>query len=197
MPANVNLIPDDTVVKLTNMMDSPSGYKLANGTFRRFAPNATMNVTAGEVREVANMPGSITLFQNYIHVSNRDLATELGISDDSFEHEYSWSKQDIVDALTTKPIEVLLDALDYGPDAIRESLVDMAVQLEIPDVNRRKAIQDATGKNISKMIETKHAYDDPTKSSKVDDDKKTVRRRVDAAPAAQSKPVTTTQKRRA
>lgn len=173
MPVNVNLVPDDTMVKLVNMMDSPTGYKLMNGTFRRFAPRGTMSVTAGEVREVSNMPGTITLFQNYLRIDNKDLATELGVSDDSFEHEYSWGRDEIVGALTTEPIEVLLDALDYAPDAIKESLVDIAVELEIPDVNRRKAIKEATGKDVTKMIEIKNAYkDEPQK----EDDKLTERR---------------------
>ena len=173
MPVNVNLVPDDTMVNLVNMMDSPTGYKLMNGTFRRFAPRGTMSVTAREVREVSNMPGTITLFQNYLRIDNKDLATELGVSDDSFEHEYSWGRDEIVGALTTEPIEVLLDALDYAPDAIKESLVDIAVELEIPDVNRRKAIKDATGKDVTKMIEIKNAYkDEPQK----EDDKPTERR---------------------
>lgn len=184
MPVNVNLVPDDTMVKLVNMMDSPTGYKLMNGTFRRFAPRASMSVTAGEVREVSNMPGTITLFQNYLRVDNKDLATELGVSDDSFEHEYSWGKDEIVGALTTEPIEVLLDALDYAPDAIKESLVDFAVELEIPDVNRRKAIKDATGKDVTKMIEIKNAYKD---DSQKEDSKPTERRATQKkAPAKKS-----------
>lgn len=184
MPVNVNLVPDDTMVKLVNMMDSPTGYKLTNGMFRRFAPRGTMSVTAGEVREVSNMPGTITLFQNYLRIDNKDLATELGVSDDSFEHEYSWGRDEIVGALTTEPIEVLLDALDYAPDAIKESLVDIAVELEIPDVNRRKAIKEATGKDVTKMIEIKNAYkDEPQK----EDDKPTERRATQKqAPAKKS-----------
>lgn len=184
MPVNVNLVPDDTMVKLVNMMDSPTGYKLMNGTFRRFAPRGTMSVTAGEVREVSNMPGTITLFQNYLRIDNKDLATELGVSDDSFEHEYSWGRDEIVGALTTEPIEVLLDALDYAPDAIKESLVDIAVELEIPDVNRRKAIKDATGKDVTKMIEIKNAYKD---ESQKEDGKPTERRAAQKqAPAKKS-----------
>lgn len=184
MPVNVNLVPDDTMVKLVNMMDSPTGYKLMNGTFRRFAPRASMSVTAGEVREVSNMPGTITLFQNYLRIDNKDLATELGVSDDSFEHEYSWGKDEIVGALTTEPIEVLLDALDYAPDAIKESLVDFAVELEIPDVNRRNAIKNATGKDVTKMIEIKNAYKD---DSQKEDGKPTERRAAQKqAPAKKS-----------
>lgn len=184
MPVNINLVPDDTIVRLTNMMDSPTGYKLMNGTFRRFAPRASMSVTAGEVREVSNMPGTITLFQNYLRVGNKDLATELGVSDDSFEHEYSWGKDEIVGALTTEPIEVLLDALDYAPDAIKESLVDVAVELEIPDVNRRNAIKNATGKDITKMIEIKNTYKD---DSQKEDGKPTERRATQKqAPAKKS-----------
>lgn len=156
--SDVTLIPDNAQVKLTNMMNSPSGYKLPNGTFRRFAPNATMTVTAGEVREASNMPGAVQLFQNYIRINDKDLANELGVSEDSYDNEYSWTRENIVSSLTTQPIEVLLDALDLAPDAVKESIVDLAVELEIPDINRRKAIFEATGQDVTKMIEVKNAY---------------------------------------
>lgn len=156
--SDVTLISDNAQVKLTNMMNSPSGYKLPNGTFRRFAPNATMTVTAGEVREASNMPGAVQLFQNYIRINDKDLANELGVSDDSYVNEYSWTRENIVSALTTQPIEVLLDALDLAPDAVKESIVDLAVEMEIPDINRRKAIYEATGQDVTKMIEVKNAY---------------------------------------
>ena len=86
--------------------------------------------------------------------------------------------------MTTEPIEVLLDALDYAPDAIKESLVDIAVELEIPDVNRRKAIKDATGKDVTKMIEIKNTYKD---DSQKEDGKPTERRAAQKqAPAKKS-----------
>ena len=164
--ADITLIPDSEKVKLTNMMDSPAGYKLPSGLFRRFAPSSSITVTAGEVREASNMPGTLQIFQNYIRVENKDLAQELGISDDMFTHEYSWTKKDVEAALTTQPIEVLQDALEFAPDAVKEMLVDTAVALEIPDVNRRKAIQEATGQNITKMIEVKNSYKTEEKSEK-------------------------------
>ena len=36
--------------------------------------------------------------------------------------------------------------------------MDLAVEMEIPDINRRKAIYEATGQDVTKMIEVKNAY---------------------------------------
>ena len=69
--------------------------------------------------------------------------------------EYDWTIDDVRRVLTdlNSPIEALEDALDFGPDGIRELLVDCAVKWKIPDANRRKVISKMTGVNIDKMIE--------------------------------------------
>lgn len=168
MSDNVTLVSDDTVVPVKNMMNHRVAYVLDSGVRRRFAPYATFNITAGELRQLSYQPGGTELLTNYLHVGNKNLAREFGVSDNTIE--YDWTEQDIVNALTTDDIDVLLDALDFAPDGIKESIVEKAVELEIPDINRRKAIKDATGSDITKMIEVKHAYDsaeeDDTKQAK-------------------------------
>lgn len=60
---------------------------------------------------------------------------------------------------------MLLDALEFGPKGIQDLLVDRAVELKIPDTNRRKAIQEITGIDVNKMIgfkEQVEASDDKT-----------------------------------
>ena len=57
-------------------------------------------------------------------------------------------------------MNVLLDALDFAPQAIKDRLVNRAVELEISDINRREAITEATGLNITNMITNKKAIMD-------------------------------------
>ena len=46
----------------------------------------------------------------------------------------------------------LADALDYAPIGIVETIVNKAVELRIPDMNKRKLIKEMTGKDVSKKI---------------------------------------------
>jgi len=57
------------------------------------------------------------------------------------------------------PMDVLLDALEFGPQGIQDLLVDRAVELKIPDANRRKAIQEMTGVDVNNMINFKEQID--------------------------------------
>lgn len=158
MGEEIKLVPDDTIVQVKNMMEHRVAYILDSGVRRRFAPKAVFNIPAGELRQLSYQPGGTALLTNYLHVGNKDLAREFGITDDIVE--YDWTDKEVEDALTTSDMDVLLDALDFAPEGIKENIVDKAVELEIPDNNRRKAIKDATGADVSKMIEVKHAYDD-------------------------------------
>lgn len=54
-------------------------------------------------------------------------------------------------------METLLDALDFAPKAIKNRLVNRAVELEISDINRMEAISKATGLNVLNMIKNKRA----------------------------------------
>lgn len=163
-----NIIKGSTLVKVTNMTSDYVGYKLDSGVRRRFAPHASMNLPADELRSLSYQPGGNVVLMNFLHVGNKNLAREFGVEDDMVE--YDWGEEDIVAALTTSPLDTLLDALEFGPEGISQELVKKAVELEIPDMKRREAIREFTGKNVTAMINNKHAYDaveeEPKKESK-------------------------------
>lgn len=169
---DVTLIKDNTLVSVTNMMDHNVAYKLDNGVRRHFAPHATIKVKAEELRNLSYQPGGVDLLNNFLQVKNKNLAREFGVSDETVE--YNWTEQDVINALTTEPIDVLLDALDFGPEGIVQQLQTKAVELEIPDMDKREAIMKKTGFDISKMIKNKHAYDNEDESK--EEKKPTTRR---------------------
>lgn len=158
MSEEISLVSDDTIVSVRNMMNHRVAYVLDSGIRRRFSPKAVFNIPASELRQLSYQPGGTELLTNYLHIDNKELAREFGITDNDVE--YDWTDKEVVDALTTSDMDILLDALDFAPEGIKETIVDKAVELEIPDNNRRLAIKDATGADVSKMIEVKHAYDD-------------------------------------
>lgn len=155
--AEVNLIDDKTIVPVKNIMRHDVGYTTLNGIHRYFAPGLTMNITAGELRELSYVPGGLVLLQDYLQVGNKELAAEFGIAEDMVE--YNWTEKEIEEAVTTADLDVLLDALDFAPDGIKEAIKDKAIELEIPDKNRIQAINKAMNCNIETIIRNKHAYE--------------------------------------
>ena len=93
------------------------------------------------------------MFRDYVQICDPELAKEFGVYEDVVE--YNWGDKEITEALTTAPIEVLLDALDFAPDGIKEAILDKAVELEIPDTRRREAISEALGVNVDNKIKNK------------------------------------------
>ena len=152
-----NIIDNDTLVEVTNLTSHRVGYILDSGVRRRIAPHASMRLTAGELRELSYRSGGPQILTDFLRVANKNLAREFGVAEDTVE--YDWTPEDVKKALTTDDIDVLLDALDYGPEGIKQELVDQAVKMEIADERRREAIKKATGADISVMIANNHMYD--------------------------------------
>lgn len=170
---STNIVEDSVIVPVTNMVSHTVALQLNNGLFRRFAPNATMNIAAGELRQASYNHGNLIIFQNFLHIGNKDPAQEFGIDSDEII-EYNWTTEDIKKCLTTGSLEELLDALDFAPEGIKQELITLAVELEIPDARKRKAIQEKTGADVSAMITNKHQYDNQGENT--EEEKPTQRR---------------------
>lgn len=116
-------------------------------------PHGEMEVMVVDVRECSYDQGCRNMFRDYVQICDPELAKEFGVYEDVVE--YNWGDKEITEALTTAPIEVLLDALDFAPDGIKEAILDKAVELEIPDTRRREAISEALGVNVDNKIKNK------------------------------------------
>lgn len=193
---STNIVDDSVIVPVTNMVSHTVALQLSNGLFRRFAPNATMNIAAGELRQASYNHGNLIIFQNFLRVGNKDLAEEFGIDSDEVI-EYNWSTNDIIKCLQEGSLEELLDALDFAPEGIVQEIVDKAVELEISDERKRKAIKDKTGADISVMISNSHVYDNQDENT---DNKPTQRRaakKTTTSTTRRAKKTTTTTKKTA
>lgn len=175
--STVKEIDGDTDIKVEDIADFQVGYVLTStGKTVRFMPHVPRLVKASELRELSWQHGGLYLLQNYLRVYNRDLAMEFGISEDTYDHEYQWTEKDVDDCLLRKDIDVLLDALDFAPQGIVDTLKDRAIELEIPDTNKLRAIGRKTGSDLEAMIANKHAYDNVEEDNAQDETPK--RRRV-------------------
>jgi hypothetical protein len=142
---------DTTLVGLTNIMNHTVVYKIEEDKIRRvFHGNETKKVPASEIRKLNYRYGGQVLLNNHLRVENKALREELNIQLDV--PEYEWTPSDVDRVLTTGSMDELLDALDFAPTGIVDMLVSRAIELKINDVNKRKAIQKATGKNVDQAI---------------------------------------------
>lgn len=175
MNVDTTKVADDETVVITNLLDHTTGYivETSNGTVRRFLPAfASFKVKAEELRQLNYTLGGREILRNYIRVENKSLAAEFGVDVDETP-EYNWTEKDVIDCLNSSDIDVLLDALDFAPEGIKQLIADKAVELEVPDVNKRKAISESLGVDIDGMIKNKHAYDEQEEEKP-----KTTRRRT-------------------
>lgn len=169
---SVELVSDNTLISVETLVGHSVSYILSNGIRRKFMPNVSYKIKAEELRMLFAEPGGEALLRNYLRVNNPKLQREFGVSEDQIE--YNWTVQDVDDILLNKPEEYLLDALDFAPKGIIDLIQQRALELELPDMNKCRAISEKTGVNIIKGIENRHKYDAANTSDNVAE--KTTRR---------------------
>ena len=153
---DTTVVKDDDISEITNLLDCTCGYIVdLTGVRRILPPHASFKVKASELRELFYQRGGQELLHNYIRVGNKALAQEFGVDVDNTP-EYNWGRKDVIDALNNPDIDVLLDALDFAPDGIKQLIADVAVETEVSDVNKRKAISDKLGIDVDAMITNKY-----------------------------------------
>lgn len=161
------MVQDNETIHVRNLTNQRVAYTLPEtNTKRRFVGFESKPVTAREMRDLYYSQGGSNLLLGYLAVDNKELAEEFGIESDLFDHEYSWTEQDIERVLLEDDIDVLKDAFDFAPVGICETLAAKAVELEIADMNKRNYIQQVTKRDVTKMINYAHEL----KSISNDDD---------------------------
>lgn len=142
----------NTKIKIRNRGAGSVGYTIPdmNNFHRKFAAGERKELPFEEVQKLAFIPGGEYLLQHYLVIENVEARNEiLG----SVELEYDYSTEDIKNLLLHGSMDQLLDCLDFAPVGVIEELKKIAVDIELSDMRKAKAIQQATGVNILKQIE--------------------------------------------
>lgn len=148
------MIRDDKLIPVQNLTASIVSYIIPEtNNVRRFSgQQLRKDITAGELRSLYGTKGGRVLIEDYLGIKDRELAQEFNISTDVFDHEYSWTQKEVDEVLQTGQLDALKDALEFGPEGIRQLIVDRAIELRIPDNNKLAAIQEFTGRDVGNMI---------------------------------------------
>ncbi len=156
-----------TLIKVKNRARGGVGYTIPDlgNLNRQFMPNETKEITFEELQKLSFIPGGSYLLNNCLIIENKEALKELV---GEVEPEYYYTEEDIKKLLTDEPLEAFLDFLDFAPQGGINIAKDLAVKLEINDINKREAIKKKTGFDVSKAIEfTKEAKNDEQVESKV------------------------------
>jgi len=156
-------IKDEELIPVQNLTASVVSYIVPEtNNVRHFnGQQLRKDITAGELRALYATKGGRVLIEDYLGIKNKELAAEFNISTDVFEHEYSWTQDDVDRVLQTGSVDALKDALEFGPEGIKQLLIDRAVQLRIPDNNKLAAIYEFTGRDVSNMIKLDTELENP------------------------------------
>lgn len=169
-------VKDNDLIQVQNLTASKVSYIIPEtNNVRHFeGQQLRKDIRAKELRMLYATKGGRALLEDYLGIKNKELATEFNISTDIFEHEYSWTQQEVDDVLLTGSLDALKDALEFGPEGIKQLIIDRAIALKIPDNNKLAAIREFTGRDVSNMIQLDKELSNP----KEGDSSKSKTRRV-------------------
>lgn len=146
---------EEQYVQVRNLTGYAVVYNIPEDRVRRkFGAHETKNIAYSELQKLYYQPGGAKLIQDFLQIKDEKIANEFGVSSDLFKHEYSWTQEDVDKVLTEGSLDKLHDALDFAPEGIVDLIIERAIMLRIPDVNKRDLIYKCTGKNINQMIAT-------------------------------------------
>ena len=140
----------NTKIKVRNRSTGSVGYTIPDmGIKRTFNHKEVKDVTFEELQKLTYLPGGDFILQHYLIIENDEARGELlgGV-----ELEYVYNEADIKKLLTTGSLDELLDCLDFAPRGVIDLVQKIAVEIELNDVSKRKAIFEKTGFNIDNAI---------------------------------------------
>ena len=147
------MINDNEIIKVTNRNNGTTGYSIADlGNLRRiFAPGETKKIPMEELRKLSYIPGGETILREYLVIDNKEALNEL--LNGGIEPEYFYTEDEVKTLLLTGSLDQLMDCLDFAPGGVIDLVKKYAVELKINDIQKRQAILNKTGFNVTSAIE--------------------------------------------
>jgi hypothetical protein len=142
-------------VTIINRSSSTVVYSIPDLKVRRsFNAGARKEIPSDEIKALLMERGGYDLFMNnfVIYGQSKDYIEKLIGKQ---EPEYFYTAEDVKKLLLEGTLDELMDCLDFAPDGVIDLVKKYAVELEINDIQKRKAIKDKTGLNITNVIKNK------------------------------------------
>lgn len=166
------MIDEKKIVRVTNRDNGHVGYRIPdmNNLVRDFSANETKNITVEELKKLAYISGGPTLIRDYLVIEDPEVVKEI-LGD--VEPEYYYNEEDVKKLLLNGSLDELKDCIEFAPKGTVDLVKQLAVELPVNDVTKRKAILDMTGFNVDAAImineETKDEIEDTQKVRRVNE----------------------------
>ena len=148
------MIDKNKVIKVINKFNGTVGYDVPEmGVHRNFYPKESKDITFEELERLSFVPGGESILKDYLEITDPEAIVALFNTE--LEPEYHYSEEDIKQLLTTGTLDQFLDCLDFAPDSIKNMIKTLAVDMPLNDMNKRKAILDKLGFDVTRAIEIK------------------------------------------
>lgn len=165
------------MVKVINKFNGIVGYEVPElGVNRTFYPKESKNISYDELEKLSYLPGGSSILKNYLEIADEEVIMEL--FNIKPEPEYHYSEEDVKKLLTIGSLDQFLDCLDFAPPVIIDMIKDMAVTLPLNDMEKRDAIKDKIGFDVTKAIEIKNTKYDGEVENNVEEKVSTSGRRT-------------------
>lgn len=164
------MIDEKKIVRVTNRDNGHVGYRIPdmNNLVRDFSANETKNITVEELKKLAYISGGPTLIRDYLVIEDPEVVKEI-LGD--VEPEYYYNEEDVKKLLLNGSLDELKDCIEFAPKGTVDLVKQLAVELPINDITKRKAILDMTGFNVDAAImineETKDEMEDTQRVRRV------------------------------
>lgn len=141
---------ENKICEVTNRDNGVVGYTIPDlGIARQFQPGETKKISIEELKSLQYIPGGDYMLEHLFVIKDSSALDTLNITT---EPEYFYTEADVVNLLLTGTLDQLLDCLEFAPDGVIELVKSKAVELQIPDINKRNAISEKTGFNVNNAI---------------------------------------------
>lgn len=149
------MVDSNLMKKVTNRSASVVVYRIPelNNLRREFQPGETKMIAYNELMSLSYVPGGMALLQNFLQVEPA-VAQQLNLHT---EPEYNMTPAQVAELLKNGSYDALLDCLDFAPDGVIELVKNYSVSLPLNDMQKRQAILDKTGFDVTKAIKMKEA----------------------------------------
>ena len=175
----------NTMYNVRNRSAGMVGYAIPeNNIIREFAPGETKKISFEELEKLTYQPGGRILMEQYLQIQSDIVTENLNIHT---EPEYKMSDEEIKELMLNGSLDAFLDCLDFAPDGVIDLIKKLAVSIPLNDMEKREAIKNKFGFDVTKAIENSKVDDEDdlftsTTSSarrvKVEEEKKAPARRT-------------------
>ena len=142
---------ENKMIEVRNRDAGSVGYIIPDQGIRRtFSPGESKKIALEELQALQYVPGGEFTLKHLLMVNDRDALSALNMET---EPEYFYTEKEVKELLTTGTLDQLKDCLDFAPQGTLDLVKQLAVDLRINDINKREAIKEKMGFDVTKAIE--------------------------------------------